>query len=264
MRNPKFLSVIALLVFVGAIIPDRAVGQSPATVFNFESGNYGYEPGAVVLAKNGDLVALTTFGGTEGGGTVVKITPSGQAVTQYNFGGEDEPQGLMLGQDGNLYGTTYTGGAQGNGQIFEITGRKLKTIYSFCSQTNCTDGSEPESGVVRTKDGTLYGVTSAGGTHTCVTGLDCKVVYSLGPNGVLTTLYDFCSQANCTDGALSMGLTLGRDGNLYGTTAYGGTTNCPPYGCGTIFRSRRKVCLQRCTRFAARTNARMAQSQGRL
>jgi uncharacterized repeat protein (TIGR03803 family) len=46
-----------------------------------------------------------------------------------------------------------------------------------------------------------------------------------------TILYNFCSQPNCTDGAYPMSsLTLGQDGNIYGTTEGGGSA-----GWGTVF-----------------------------
>src|ERR1039458_2521717 len=48
----------------------------------------------------------------------------------------------------------------------------------------------------------------------------------------LTTLYNFCSQPNCIDGAESYAeLVQGTDGNFYGTTHNGGTS-----GDGTVFK----------------------------
>jgi len=55
----------------------------------------------------------------------------------------------------------------------------------------------------------------------------------LTPQGALTTLYNFCSQPDCADGyAPAAGLTLGSDGNFYGTTIQAGAN---VYG-GTIFK----------------------------
>src|ERR1700691_844500 len=47
----------------------------------------------------------------------------------------------------------------------------------------------------------------------------------------LTTLYNFCSQTNCTDGENPVSpLVQGPDGTLYGTAAAGGN------GYGTVFK----------------------------
>jgi len=62
--------------------------------------------------------------------------------------------------------------------------------------------------------------------------------------GKFTTLYSFCAQANCTDGALGGNpsavqapLIQATDGNLYGTTNFGGntTSGVNTNGYGTIY-----------------------------
>ena len=59
-------------------------------------------------------------------------------------------------------------------------------------------------------------------------------IFKITPSGQLTTLYSFCAQINCPDGQNpSAGLVQGTDGNLYGTTAYGGL-GVP--GFGVVFR----------------------------
>jgi uncharacterized repeat protein (TIGR03803 family) len=74
----------------------------------------------------------------------------------------DEP--LVQGLNGNFYGTTNGGGA-GGGTIFEITpGGQLTTLYSFCSQSGCLDGEEPQAAPMQATNGNFYGTTSTGGT----------------------------------------------------------------------------------------------------
>jgi uncharacterized repeat protein (TIGR03803 family) len=87
-----------------------------------------------------------------------------------------------------------------------------------------TDGSTPIGELTLGTDGSLYGVTSAGGASNNGT------VFKLTPSGVVTVLHSFAGGAS--DGAMSMaGLTLGADGNFYGVTSKGGTS-----GKGTFFK----------------------------
>ena len=55
------------------------------------------------------------------------------------------------------------------------------------------------------------------------------------PTGVLTTLWTFCSQPDCPDGAFPSPLIQGADGNFYGTTSGGGLVG-QAYANGTIFK----------------------------
>src|SRR5271157_5210920 len=74
-------------------------------------------------------------------------------------------------------------------------------------------------------DGNLNGTTGLGGANNEGT------IFKITPEGTLTTLYNFCSQTNCDDGKEPLaGLIQATDGNLYGTTLFGGT-----YGAGTVF-----------------------------
>ncbi|MGD0119173.1 MAG: choice-of-anchor tandem repeat GloVer-containing protein [Candidatus Binatus sp.] len=88
------------------------------------------------------------------------------------------------------------------------------------------DGFQPQAGVIQGSDGNFYGTTSGGGPNHHGT------VFQLTPAGTLTTLYSFCGQPGCADGADPLaGVIQGSDGNFYGTTYYGGTA-----GNGTVFK----------------------------
>src|ERR1017187_3643397 len=104
----------------------------------------------------------------------------------------------------------------------------LTTIHRFCSQSGCPDGYYPLAGLVQATNGGLYGTTSGGGTDSAGT------IFKITPGGTLTTLYSFCPQTNCTDGAAPQaGLVQAANGDLYGTTSGGGTANG---GAGTVFK----------------------------
>jgi uncharacterized repeat protein (TIGR03803 family) len=103
------------------------------------------------------------------------------------------------------------------------------------------DGDQPDGNLVQDGSGNLYGVTQFGGANTaCVFygASGCGTVFKITPKGIFISLYSFCSLTNCADGANPYGgLMLGADGNLYGTTVYGGNyLDCSGYGCGTIFK----------------------------
>ena len=193
---------------------------------------------ALVEDTNGNFFGTTSAGGAYGGGTVFMLTPAGTLSTLHNFcssggsnctDGQHPITGLVQGTDGNFYGTTFSGGGYNSGTVFKITtAGALTTLYSFCSQggANCTDGEYPRGGLVQGTDGDFYGTTSQGGTISINAGL----VFKITSAGTLTTIYNFGSQAGDGGGPYA-GLALGKDGNFYGTTAFGGANDY-----GTVFK----------------------------
>jgi uncharacterized repeat protein (TIGR03803 family) len=141
------------------------------------------------------------------------------------------PTALIQASDGNFYGTTADGGQYATGTVFKLTATGAETVlYSFGASP--TDGLTPMS-LIEGSDGNFYGVTSAGGTGLCQFG--CGTVFKVTPGGVETVLYSFGGGA---DGGQPNALIQGTDGNLYGTTSFGGAMSlaCPPGGCGVAFR----------------------------
>lgn len=197
----------------------------------------GGNPTSVLLqAPNGELWGTTTNGGTGAfHGTIFKITLDGALTTVYSFcphagcaDGSGPVAGLVRGSDGSFYGSTSSGGAHGEGTIFKINCvGHLTTLHSF----DGTDGATPIGDLVQAADGNFYGTTSQGGANIDCDGAGCGTAFKMSPAGTLTTLYNFCSQAGCADGARpSATLVQATDGNLYGTTfAF-------PFSTGTIFK----------------------------
>jgi uncharacterized repeat protein (TIGR03803 family) len=108
----------------------------------------------------------------------------------------------------------------------------LTTLYSFCAQQNCVDGVSPLAPLVQASDGNFYGVTRNGGAAQTLCGNGCGTVFRITPDGAFSTLYSFCSQQNCVDGAEpAAGLIQANDGALYGTTSIGGA-----HSQGTVFK----------------------------
>ena len=160
-------------------------------------------------------------------------------VSFANSNGSNPQSTLIEGIDGNLYGTTINGGTNKNcadggcGTIFKVTpGGVLTTLYSFCAQTGCPDGNNPWSGLVQGSDGSFYGTTTGGGARQSGT------VFKITPSGMFTTLYSFCSQRNCADGASPRGaLIQGRDGSFYGTTSGNTVFKITPSGSLTTLHT---------------------------
>jgi uncharacterized repeat protein (TIGR03803 family) len=203
---------------------------------NCSDGDFTY--GGVIQGADGNFYGVATDGGTGNGGTVFVLTPGKGLTVLYNFcsqpncgDGSTSTASPIQGTDGNFYGTTNEGGADGDGTVFKMTpGGRLVRLHSFCSESGCADGFEPFVGVIEAGDGNLYGTTSNGGVSGAGT------AFRLTKSGALTTLYSFCSQPACVDGAVENGLIQGKDGYFYGTTAIGGTSQSCSGGCGLAFR----------------------------
>lgn len=214
-------------------------GGTLTTLHSFSGADGEYPYASLALGADGNLYGTTLEGGTHGGyGTVFKVTPGGTFTVLYSFcsqsgcpGGQFPQTGLVQATNGLLYGTTIEGGAYGDGTIFSITtGGALSAVYNVCSQSGCPDGEYLYAPLIQATDGNLYGIMDVGGANNAGT------VFKLTTSGTLTTLYNFCSQSGCTDGAYPAGSLLqATNGNLYGTTADGGVNNCVPSGCGTVF-----------------------------
>lgn len=251
----------------GAIPPGRAItqqaahvpmrersGQSFSVAYSFRGQSDGAQPqGNLIFDTSGALLGTTASGGSylcgfyhnEGCGTVFKLTPSQSGYTEnvlYSFLGRPSSgawpwAGLVSDANGALYGTTSsTEGANGCGTVFRLARAGLRytesTIHAFRGR-NCDSGERPYAGVIFGKDGSLYGTTYVGGRA------GDGVAFKLKPSGsgyAGRIMHSF----DGSDGEEPFGgLTLGKDGALYGTTRFGGATQkCGFYytGCGAVFK----------------------------
>lgn len=179
-------------------------------------------------------------------GFLTAATPAFAASTEkvlYSFcslsgctDGSTPGSGLILDGSGNLYGTTTGGGANGWGTVFRLVRRANSlwtenVLYSFCSESACTDGAVPQGNLILDEAGNLYGVTDKGGSGSCG-GNACGIVFELSPDGGKWSekvLHNF-DEAGVDGFEPIAGLTLDAAGNLYGTTYLGGA-----HGKGTVF-----------------------------
>jgi uncharacterized repeat protein (TIGR03803 family) len=191
------------------------------------------------------LYGMTSAGGRRFGGVVFSLTPDANGKWSksvlYAFcstGGHNCTDGafpsgqLVTDAVGNLYGGTESGGPNGHGVVFRLSPQlgerswSETVLHGFCSLANCADGWRTESGLVFDGSGNLFG--SAVGNDS-VGG----VLFKVDSGGAYSVIYDFCSQPNCADGSAPRnlgGLVIDPDGNIFGTTAEGGSQNW-----GTVF-----------------------------
>lgn len=177
------------------------------------------------------VIAFTLFSGSAASETHYSVL--------YSFGTNTDDGilpngGLVFDKAGNLYGTTQEGGSapicgpRGCGTVFELTpGRggswTESIIYSFCSETNCTDGALPLAGLVIDDAGNLYGTTKFGGNV-----FNDGTVFELSPPTTpgaawaLIGLWNFGGNGTGDGQYPASRLTWDALGNLYGTTYFGG------------------------------------------
>jgi uncharacterized repeat protein (TIGR03803 family) len=98
------------------------------------------------------------------------------------------------------------------------------------------DGSHPDASLVQGLDGTFYGTTYQGGNGSrCPISGGCGTLFEIGRYGAVTTVHDFCSQSDCSDGASpNIGVIEGAYGELYGTTPLSGSNFTQ--ASGTVFK----------------------------
>jgi uncharacterized repeat protein (TIGR03803 family) len=200
------------------------------TLHAFSGDDDGGTPtGGLTLGTDGNFYGTTLKGGSDGFGTIFKITALGALTTLYSFtDGSDGgyPYAAPVeGTDGNFYGTTAEGGnancnfGYGCGTIYKITPAGQITIIH---QFDLTDGNSPTAPLVLGTDGNFYGTAYGGGAY------DLGIVFKITRAGKLAVLYSF-------DGAHGESplapLIQGGDGNFYGTTNNGGS-----HGDGVVFK----------------------------
>jgi uncharacterized repeat protein (TIGR03803 family) len=213
----------------------------------------GYIVGAclaaiLLTACGGAHDATTPVGGNGQPAVPSGVRPSAQLATVYEFQGPPSDGGspfgsLTLGSDGNFYGTTFLGGVGARlrhdiGTVFEITPAGVeRVLHTF---QGGADGAAPEAGVTEGSGGVLYGVTqNGGGSAACAGG--CGIVYALVPNGSDYTEHVLHAFQGGSDGAVPLAsVLLDGQGNIYGTTIFGGGASCTSgsvvVGCGTVFK----------------------------
>jgi uncharacterized repeat protein (TIGR03803 family) len=230
------IGVCSTFIFAACMVAWSA-SQPAATekvLYSFTGGNDGSSPNSgLTLDHAGNLYGSTFDGGSTGNGVIYKITRStGQQSVLYTFRGAKtdgaNPSGnLTFGPGGAIFGTT-TGGGTGNGVVFMLTPSGTSWTESVL-HVFATGETPINSGVIFDRNGNMYGETAGGGARTDGT------IYSLQHTSSAWKYILIYSFTGGTDGNFpSGGLIFDSAGNLYGTTAAGGSLNI-----GTVFELKR-------------------------
>jgi len=237
------------------LVPNANGGAWTEQVLHSFTGDEGEEPaGTLALGSDGTIYGVAIAGGV-GGGVAFQLAPpktpggSWAETTLYEFGSQSGdsglPNGVVLGPNGVLYGTAM-GDANskhchnGCGTVFQLSppqapgGPWAETIlHIFTGGSFTQDGSQPGSAPVLGPGGVLYGTTRGGGIHNWGTIFEMVPPSSPGGSWTEVILYTF---TNGADGGGPNAVTLGADGNLYGTTEYGGMSRGGARNQGTVFQ----------------------------
>jgi hypothetical protein len=166
-------------------------------LFQFTHAEGGDLQGGLVLDASGNLYGAELYS-QYGSGAVFELSPAKDGTWHEQvlkeFGGDN---GIgpwippVFDTKGNLFGTTQQGGSAqyclNCGVIYELVPQGDGTwsetvVYSFGSQPNVADGSDPVAGMIRAADGSFYGTTYQGGDTSCAGGGGpCGVVYKFTP-----------------------------------------------------------------------------------
>src|ERR1051326_63794 len=153
-------------------------------------------------------------------------------ITLYNFPGGGfgafPEGGVVLGSNNALFGTTYAGGF-GWGTVYELPPPAAPggswtptTLYNFIGLGG--DGANPEGTLLIGSNNMLYGTTVNGGAFGRGTVYQLAPPVSPGGPWTETVIYNFAGGADGQNP--QAGLVFSSTGNMYGTTAYGGTGAC--------------------------------------
>jgi len=193
-------------------------------LLDFDGTNGAYPYGGLVQVSDGKLYGMTSGGGSYSSGVIFSYDPLNGIYNKLldfdSTNGAYAYGGLVQASDGKLYGTTGAGGSNNTGVIFSYD--PSGAAYNKLKDFDYTSGIYPYGSLIQASDGTLYGMTTAGGSQ----GYGTIFSFNIS-GGIYTKLKDFAN----TDGAYPFGsLMQASDGRLYGMTNSGGGS-----GEGVIF-----------------------------
>jgi uncharacterized repeat protein (TIGR03803 family) len=196
--------------------------------FDSSTGD-GSEPSGLILGTDGNFYGTTIAGGSNGSGTVFKMTAEGTESVLYSFRGFPTDSayaasGLFQADDGDFSGTSDFGGPMNKGTVFEVSPSGIETVlYSFGSVAN--DPAGVFSSLVEGDDGNFYGASGFGGVS------NDGAVFKITPQGILTLVHSFTGGSSDGSDPYRSGLLKDSDGDFYGVTLSDG-----PNQAGVVYK----------------------------
>jgi uncharacterized repeat protein (TIGR03803 family) len=173
----------------------------------------GEVPNSLIQSADGNFYGTTAFGGSESqaAGTVFKLTPDGEITTIFTFTNDQNganPSSLVEGNDGSLYGLSILPKSNGTA-VFKLSkAGEIKIISS--------DFEQNAYNLLLANDGNFY---------VCTLDSDPTPgqVLRIAPSGSVMPIHTFNTSNLGLEGPACLGMIVGADGNLYGTTLGGQT-----------------------------------------
>lgn len=226
---------------VFALSPSGGGQYTESILYNFSGPDGAYPAAGVIFDAAGNLYGTTSAGGTGRGcqlgcGTAYQLTPSNggwqeNVLVNFDFGraglegGIYPYSGLVADASGNLYGTTiYSGQNSLNGIVYKLapSNGTFTPSLAFAFPSSC----QPYGGVTMDSAGNFFGICLSAGSGSVFELTNCS------QSCVMIDLHDF----DGFDGLMPYGTpVLDGNGNLYGTTQYGGLNYNCNLGCGVVW-----------------------------
>jgi uncharacterized repeat protein (TIGR03803 family) len=217
-------------------------GWTETVLYRFSGAADGWRPwGPVTLDAAGNLYGTTYYGGNpgcgqDGCGTIYQLSPSAAGwkhTVLYSFQGGDDGElptaGLVFDTSGNLYGGTRLGGSGTGGTIFQLTPSVNGWTFNLlCGLSGASPYNEgPVNNLTFDAAGNLYGTARYDPDGV---GMLFQVVPQ-GDGWTCNLIYSFRLSGEYGPDQPNGSVILDSNGNIYGTTAYGGRS-----GAGTIWK----------------------------
>jgi uncharacterized repeat protein (TIGR03803 family) len=215
--------------------PSLSAFNSAGNAFNATGA---YPKAGLLLAADGNYYGTAWKGGTEGYGTLFRMTPAGDVAVLHAFAGAIAggalPQSTVV-QDvaGNFYGTTLAGGHQDKGTAWRVSSSgQFSLLHGFVDLG--VDGSSPFAGLLLA-NGSIYGASIAD------TAANKGTLFKLdlGSNGVLPVAFAISpeeivrgSNATITWSSLTAASCTAGGAWTNGTVATSGTQTVAPLLAG--------------------------------